>query len=408
MATSSLPSAPPHAPDEDAEECSSGRFPVAHDFVAVSVREDALLAAVRNVLGSTGVVDCGVDAIELAWTVIAEACGDAIRTIAELRGRMRSDAALILIVASRADVSAAFRAGAFACVQLPLVDDELAAALGAASSARVAKLEAADLSRQLDLQSHLASIGRLSAGLSHEIGNPLAVASLCAEEIQQDLAAFREITAALRQILAATDERELSRRARTVGAFALRNAPAEDSSAFAELKASHQRINDLVRLMRELMGPRSATRDRVELRPIVERVRQWATAGAAQGLDVETAYDGNVVAVGQARLVEQILVNLLENAAHAVRALGSPRIRLHVYPHKDFAVVSVRDNGPGIAPQIQSHLFEPFVTTRRGEGGTGLGLALCREYARQMGAEISVATAPGRGCCFRLRLRRAN
>jgi len=216
----------------------------------------------------------------------------------------------------------------------------------------------------------------------------------------------REIGNALRYILAAANDEELSRRARSVGTFALQHAPAEDSTAFADLRASHGRTGDLLRLMRELMGPRLATRERVELRPIVERVKRWATAGAARDISVETVYDDELAAIAQARLVEQILVNLLDNAAHAVRRLGSPRVRLHVYAHGETAIISVRDNGPGIAPEIQAQLFEPFATTRRGEGGMGLGLALCRD-ARQIGAEISVSTARGRGCCFRLRLRRA-
>jgi signal transduction histidine kinase len=75
-----------------------------------------------------------------------------------------------------------------------------------------------------------------------------------------------------------------------------------------------------------------------------------------------------------------------------------------VYPSGDRVVVSVRDNGPGIDSELQEKIFEPFFTTRRGRGGTGLGLALCREYARQMKATLSVWSAPGLGACFRVAL----
>ena len=64
--------------------------------------------------------------------------------------------------------------------------------------------------------------------------------------------------------------------------------------------------------------------------------------------------------------------------------------------------MSVRDNGPGIPETMHDKIFEPFFTTRRGRGGTGLGLALCREYARRMGAELSFWSVSGRGACFRV------
>ena len=85
---------------------------------------------------------------------------------------------------------------------------------------------------------------------------------------------------------------------------------------------------------------------------------------------------------------------------------GAHAVRTHVYGSADEAVLSVRDNGPGVPPEIRDRIFEPFFTTRRGKGGTGLGLALCREYAAQMQAQITLWTAPGRGACFRIHMRR--
>jgi signal transduction histidine kinase len=102
----------------------------------------------------------------------------------------------------------------------------------------------------------------------------------------------------------------------------------------------------------------------------------------------------------------QILQNLIANAAQAAKSLASPCVRIHSYVHGDSAVVSVRDNGPGIPPELQQRVFDPFFTTRRRVGGTGLGLALCREYAMRMRADISLWSAPGRGACFRVKMPR--
>src|SRR5207248_701244 len=105
-------------------------------------------------------------------------------------------------------------------------------------------------------------------------------------------------------------------------------------------------------------------------------------------------------------LLEQLVLNLITNAAFFARKLAAPRIRVHVYSTPTEGIVSVRDNGPGIPADLQDRVFEPFFTTRRNEGGTGLGLALCREYANQMGGRISLWSVPGRGACFRVHLRR--
>jgi signal transduction histidine kinase len=145
-------------------------------------------------------------------------------------------------------------------------------------------------------------------------------------------------------------------------------------------------------------------REHVDLRAVAGDVLKWVAADL-QGVEVERL-DEPVAALADRRLVGQIVQNLTSNAAHAARSLSSPRVRLHIYAEGSRAVVSVRDNGPGIAPDLQEKIFEPFFTTRRNRGGTGLGLALCREYALQMGAELSLWSMPGRGTCFRLYLAR--
>jgi signal transduction histidine kinase len=146
--------------------------------------------------------------------------------------------------------------------------------------------------------------------------------------------------------------------------------------------------------------------EEVDLTLLVGDVRRWAT-NELEGVEVQELIDEPIAARADLLLLRQIVLNLVTNAAHAVRQLPSPRVRLHVYGSNETAVLSVRDNGPGISPEIRDRIFEPFFTTRRGQGGTGLGLALCQEYAAQMKAHITLWTAPGRGACFRIHLRRA-
>lgn len=401
-----ISSVPTPAINIQTDSSNSGAFPAVRQSIALASTDAVLVAQLEQWLRPLGFIICGDRELHSAWTVVADSRRDPSSAVKDARRIARDDAAVIAIVERRDHIAPALRAGAGACLAMPLIRDELVAVIRAAAAARTAQLEVADLSRQLDVHTHLASIGRLSAGLSHEIGNPLTAATLSANVLAEDLDAYRRIADALERILAAKDGPALER-AREAAVAALRSRPLTDLQAIDDIRGGHARIVDLLTVMQELVGRKPATCQALQLHSIVERVKLWAAQGAAQNVAIETIYEGDVVAVGQVRLIEQILVNLLDNAAHALAGLASARIRLHVYALEDYAVISVRDNGPGIDPAIQAHLFEPFVTSRRGAGGTGLGLALCREYARQIGADIIVSSAVGRGACFRLRLRLA-
>jgi signal transduction histidine kinase len=165
-----------------------------------------------------------------------------------------------------------------------------------------------------------------------------------------------------------------------------------------------ERITAILSTARALArGSGSNRREDVDLASLVRDVRRWAQS-ELEGVEVHELIDEPLIARTDPRLLGQILLNLVTNAAHASRQLPSPRVRLHVYRSSHGAIVSVRDNGPGVPAEIRDRIFEPFFTTRRGQGGTGLGLALCREYATQIQARITLWTAPGRGSCFRVHL----
>lgn len=103
----------------------------------------------------------------------------------------------------------------------------------------------------------------------------------------------------------------------------------------------------------------------------------------------------------------QVLVNLLINAAHALERVpggnGEPRVTVSSRLEKREIVIEVRDNGPGIPEQVRERLFEPFVTTKAPDRGTGLGLSLCAEIMRFHRGEIRL-TPTVAGACFRLRV----
>ena len=237
----------------------------------------------------------------------------------------------------------------------------------------------------------LASVGQLAAGVAHEVGNPVAAILGYAEVCQRDGGASERA-------------RELAER---IGEEALR-------------------IRTLVREMLDLSRPDALTLERADSAELVariaERVRpQPLLAGIELAVD---AGPGLPAVDVDRRRIEQIFVNLIENAAHALRGVAAPRIELAAQRAHDPArparrasdrtgashsaerapdsvAFTVTDNGPGIDPEHLPYVFDPFFTTKEPGEGSGLGLWNAHRLAELLGGRLEVASQSGR-TCFRL------
>lgn len=224
-----------------------------------------------------------------------------------------------------------------------------------------------ELERQLMHSERLASVGRLAAGMAHEINNPLEGMSNYLTILEQDLAAGEVADA---PSLAARVREGLVRVAgiiRQVLAFA---DPGRAPKASLDLADVLARTVDFVR-------GNPAFR-KVELR-----------LAAAEALPVE----GNAITLGQ------LFLNLILNACQAQPDGGE----IEVSARRDGgrAVVEVADRGPGLPPEVLSHIFEPFYSTK---GSTGLGLAVCHGIVADHQGEIGAANRPGGGARFEVAL----
>ncbi len=208
----------------------------------------------------------------------------------------------------------------------------------------------------------LAGIGRLAAGVAHEINNPLGV------------------------ILGYT--KLLRKRADPAVADDLRIIEEETL-----------RCREIVEGMLDLSRPLPAHPQPVDLRELTDEV--LARLREAKLLDdVTVAVEGSAAAEGHPQKLRQVLFNLVRNAAEAAGAGGRVDVRLG--GSCDSVEVSVSDTGPGVSQEAAVRLFEPFFTTK--DHGTGLGLAVSQAIARAHGGTIEAGAAPAGGACFTLRL----
>jgi two-component system C4-dicarboxylate transport sensor histidine kinase DctB len=109
--------------------------------------------------------------------------------------------------------------------------------------------------------------------------------------------------------------------------------------------------------------------------------------------------------LGERVRLEQVLVNLLQNAFEAVEERPDGAVTLTVSETDDAVRIAVADNGPGLAPEVERALFTPFLTTK--PRGLGLGLVIAHDIAAGFGGELTAASAPGAGATFTLTLRKA-
>jgi two-component system nitrogen regulation sensor histidine kinase NtrY len=123
-----------------------------------------------------------------------------------------------------------------------------------------------------------------------------------------------------------------------------------------------------------------------------------------KGIRLEFELSDPALAIrGDHNLIEQALINLIKNSVEALKDQDNGFIKIRASrQEKNQIYLEVRDNGPGIAPEIQSQVYTPFFTTK--PGGTGIGLSIVRKIVNMHGGQIHVISAEGKGCTFVIRL----
>jgi len=244
------------------------------------------------------------------------------------------------------------------------------------SSLELAVANLHDKQEQLVEVEKLASLGRVAAGVAHEINNPLAIINEKAGLLQDFLEVSgefknRERFGALLEGITDSVKRCRAITHRLLG-FARR---VEVTVEPIDVNAEVQRVREY------LEGDLAAKRLRLAIDP---------------GAGLPTAHTDRVE-------FEQVLVNIIKNAIDAVPEEGSIAVTTRAKNQRWLQVV-IADNGPGIPPEQLRRLFEPFFTTKEKGKGTGLGLFVSRGIMKKLGGRILVESAVGAGTTFTLEL----
>ncbi|MBL3570382.1 two-component sensor histidine kinase [Rhodovulum sulfidophilum] len=233
---------------------------------------------------------------------------------------------------------------------------------------RAANLRLERTTERLIMSEKLAAVGEITASVAHEINNPVAVIQGNLDLARSTLGAEADKVA---EEFALIDDQVY--RIGVIVSKLLQFARPEDYSGSADLIAPAEVVKDCLVL----------TRHQVQAAGIVCEVRAEGTG---------------TVAVSRTEL-QQVIVNLILNAVHAMPDGGS--LRVVANDCKDGVEVTVEDSGTGIAPEVLPRIFDPFFTTKQAQG-TGLGLSISQQIVSRAGGRITAASIPGQGSRFRV------
>ncbi len=217
------------------------------------------------------------------------------------------------------------------------------------------------LREELSQQERLAVAGQLTATFAHEVGTPLNLVNshLQLLEGQEDL----------------TDKTR---------------------DRLGVIHSQIKRVGEIVRRLLDMTRRPQLKQEPVSLNELVDGLQQlWQPTLTAHGVVFDVASPKHVVVNADRKQMEQLFINLVNNAVDAMP--GGGQIHLRVHPEGDGWNVELQDSGQGIPPEVLPKVFKPMFTTKPEGKGTGLGLSICREIVRTHGGEIRLISEVGQG-----------
>jgi len=258
---------------------------------------------------------------------------------------------------------------------------------------------------QLVQQEKMVSLGQLTAGVTHEINNPLTFVRTNVTNLDRDLKDVLAVLDAYQGLddrLEELDPDALDRIDDLRDELCLDDPRAVFSELVDDTLAGIDRVQHIIRDLKTFARLEDTDRRAVDVREGIETTLKILGPQLAEGTTVRTSFDEVPVVEAFPALLNQVFMNLLQNAIEAVPT-GAGTIEVRTRIEGDDGVIEVLDNGPGVPEELRGRIFDPFFTTKEVGGGTGLGLSLSYRVVERHAGRIEVEDVPdGPGALFRV------
>ena len=252
--------------------------------------------------------------------------------------------------------------------------------------------------QQLVFAEKMAALGRLVAGVAHELNNPISFVFANMHALKRYGGRITRYLQAAEQgmppaeLQALREELKIERILNDIG-------PLVDGTL-----EGAERVSEIVQDLRRFSSTQKETAESYDLTRVVKTATQWVVKAARRKPEIVYDMPDVLTVVGRSRSVHQIMVNLVQNAVDVLSDSERPVIEIACGSEGDKAWVSVRDNGPGIKSGDLDRIFEPFFTTKPVGEGTGLGLYVSYSLAEEQGGQLLAGNHPDGGAVFTLRI----
>jgi two-component system, NtrC family, sensor histidine kinase HupT/HoxJ len=248
--------------------------------------------------------------------------------------------------------------------------------------------------QQLLHSEKMASLGRLVAGVAHELNNPISF-------VFGNVLAMKRYSKRLGEYLGAVQRKEPWERIDALREeLGIDRLLADLPSLIEGTAEGAERTRDIVDGLKRFSASDRNLRETMDLVPVVERAVHWVSKAAPSSFSVRVDLPEVLMVNGSAGQLQQVMMNLVQNACDATA--GQPEARLEISAEVEGKSVHLRfaDNGPGIARENLPRIFDPFFTTKPVGKGTGLGLAISYGIVEQHGGRIEAGNGPNGGAVF--------
>jgi signal transduction histidine kinase len=238
----------------------------------------------------------------------------------------------------------------------------------------------------------MASLGQLTAGIAHEINNPINFVSSSVRPLRRNHAAIREALRDATSHLSAEDAREFHQQRELEETFE------ELDQLAASIESGARRTAEIVSGLRSFSRLDEGGLKSVDLHEGLDAAVTILSGSLNQSVELTREYGELPPVECYPGEINQVFMNILTNAIKSID--GSGRITIRTSRVEDGVAVAIADTGVGMTHEVQARIFEPFFTTRDVGEGRGLGLSIAWGIVEKHGGRIEVASAPGEGSTF--------